>query len=48
MPLITIRKTADGNNQTILYNDFLKESQKANPAYSNSEIKQIWIERYGS
>ena len=48
MPLIAIRETADGNNQTILYNDFLKESKKTNPAYSNSEIKQIWIERYGS
>lgn len=48
MPLIAIRKTADGSDQTILYNEFLKESQKANPAYSNSEIKQIWIKRYGS
>ena len=47
MPLIAIRKTADGGNQPILYNEFLKESQKANPAYSNSEIKEIWIKRYG-
>ena len=48
MPLIAIRKTANGGDQPILYNDFLKESRKANPAYSNSEIKEIWIKRYGS